>query len=109
MGELSVNDIEVISKPDSALNMEKQNLVLRVQKKEEIKLSLPMIDYFEELRNGVISTNIDPQLSHGIESMKAQLLKVVYIDSDDLEMIVLNNNGYEKINIEIDDNVIRLN
>lgn len=68
-----------------------------------------MIDYFEELRNGVISTNIDPQLSHGIESMKAQLLKVVYIDSDDLEMIVLNNNGYEKINIEIDDNVIRLN
>ena len=68
-----------------------------------------MIDYFEELRNGVISTNIDPQLLHGIESMKAQLLKVVYIDSDDLEMIVLNNNGYEKINIEIDDNVIRLN
>ncbi|MEI3258927.1 MAG: hypothetical protein V8S03_06425 [Faecalimonas umbilicata] len=109
VGELSVNDIEVISKPDSALNMEKQNLVLRVQKKEEIKLSLPMIDYFEELRNGVISTNIDPQLSHGIESMKAQLLKVVYIDGDDLEMIVLNNNGYEKINIEIDDNVIRLN
>ena len=41
--------------------------------------------------------------------MKEQLLKVVYIDSDDLEMIVLNNNGYEKINIEIDDNVIRLN
>lgn len=109
VGELSVNDIDVISKSDSILNIKKKNLVLRVQRKEEIPLSLPMIDYFEELRNGVISTNIDPQLSHGIESMKAQLLKVVYIDSDDLEMIVLNNNGYEKINIEIEDDVIRLN
>ena len=29
----------------------------------------PMLDYFEELKNGVIATNIDPQLSHGVESL----------------------------------------
>ena len=108
VGELNVNDIEVVSKPDSGMNAGKKNLILRVQKREEIMLSLPMVDYFEELRNGVISTNIDPQLSHGIESMKAQLLKVVFSDSDDLEMIILNNNGYDKKSIGIEDGVIRL-
>ena len=90
------------------MNAGKIYLILRVQKREEIMLSLPMVDYFEELRNGVISTNIDPQLSHGIESMKAQLLKVVFSDSDDLEMIILNNNGYDKKSIGIEDGVIRL-
>ncbi|MGM9929323.1 MAG: hypothetical protein ACI35P_15375 [Bacillus sp. (in: firmicutes)] len=108
VGELNVNDIEVISKPDSVMNAGKKNLILRIQKHEEILLSLPMIDYFEELRNGVISTNIDPQLSHGIESMKAQLLKVVFSDNDDLEMIILNNNGYDKKSIVIEDGVLRL-
>ena len=108
VGELNVNDIEVVSKPDSGMNAGKKNLILRVQKREEIMLSLPMVDYFEELRNGVISTNIDPQLSHGIESMKAQLLKVVFSDNDDLEMIILNNNGYDKKSISIEDSVIRL-
>lgn len=108
VGELNVNDIEIVSKPDSAMNAEKKNLILRVQKREEIMLSLPMVDYFEELRNGVISTNIDPQLSHGIESMKAQLLKVVFSDNDDLEIIILNNNGYDKKSIVIEDGMIQL-
>lgn len=108
VGELNENDIEVISKPDSVMNKGKKNLILRVRKCEEIMLSLPMIDYFEELRNGIISTNIDPQLSHGIENMKAQLLNVCFSDSDDLEMIILNNNGYDKISIYIEDGVIRL-
>lgn len=108
VGELNVNDIEVISKSDSAMNADKKNLILRVQKHEEIPLSLPMVDYFEELRNGVISTNIDPQLSHGIESMKAQLLKVVFSDNDDLEIIILNNSGYDKKSIVIEDGMLRL-
>ena len=48
-----------------------------------------MINYFDELRNGVISTNIDPQLSHGIESLKAQLMRIVFSNDDELEMIIL--------------------
>ena len=108
VGELNVNDIEVISKPDSAMNPDKKNIILRVQKQEEIPLSLPMIDYFEELRNGVISTNIDPQLSHGIESLKAQLMRVVFSSDDELEMIILNNKGFDKKGISIEDGVLRL-
>ena len=108
VGELNVADIEIVAKQNSAMNPAKKNLLLRVRKQEEIALTLPMIDYFEELRNGVISTTIDPQLSHGIENLKAQLLKVVASDSDDLEMIILNNTGYEKRSIIIEDKVLRL-
>jgi len=67
---------------------------LKVDREElDCIISLPMLDYFEELRNGIISTNIDPQLSHGVESLKAQLAKE-YNDEDDdtIEMIVLRNN-----------------
>ena len=72
-------------------------------------ISLPMLDYFEELRNGVISTIIDPQLSHGVESLKAQLAKE-YNDEDDdfIEMIVLRNNDSVDYRLEItEDNKIR--
>lgn len=65
-------------------------------------ISLPMINYFEELRNGIISTNIDPQLSHGVESLKAQLSKEC--DDEDnsiIEMIVLRNKKNEDYRLEI--------
>lgn len=86
------------------------DLRLKVEKTElDSIISLPMLDYFEELRNGIISTNIDPQLSHGVESLKAQLAKE-YNDEDDdtIEMIVLRNNDSKDYRLEItDDNKIR--
>lgn len=86
------------------------DLRLKVEKEElDSIISLPMLDYFEELRNGIISTNIDPQLSHGVESLKAQLAKE-YNDEDDdtIEMIVLRNNDSKDYRLEItDDNKIR--
>lgn len=108
VGEININDIEIIVEPNSAMNASKMNLILRLCKKEEIPLSLPMINYFEELRSGVISTNIDPQLSHGIEALKSRLLKVVSSSSEDLEIIILNNTGYEKKGLAIEDGLIRL-
>lgn len=108
VGEININDIEIIVEPDSTMNAAKMNMILHLCKKEKIPLSLPMINYFEELRNGVISTNIDPQLSHGIEGLKSRLLKVVSSSSEDLEIIVLNNTGYEKKGLAIEDGLIRL-
>lgn len=108
VGEININDIEIIVEPNSAMNASKMNLILCLCKKEKIPLSLPMINYFEELRCGVISTNIDPQLSHGIEGLKSRLLKVVSSSSEDLEIIILNNTGYEKKGLAIEDGLIRL-
>lgn len=108
VGEININDIELIAEPDSEMNASKMNLILCLCKKEKIPLSLPMINYFEELRSGVISTNIDPQLSHGIEELKSRMLKVVSSSNEDVEIIVLSNTGYEKKSLAIEDGLIRL-
>ncbi len=108
VGEINVNDIEIIVEPDSTMNASKMNMIFRLCKKEKIPLSLPMINYFEELRNGAISTNIDPQLSHGIEVLKSRLLKVVSSSSEELEIIVLNNTGCEHKRLAIEDGLICL-
>ena len=67
-------------------------------------ISLPMLNYFEELRNGIISTNIDPQLSHGVESLKAQIAQECN-DAEDgpIEMIILQNNKNIDYRLEISD------
>ena len=69
-----------------------------------------MLDYFEELKNGVIATNIDPQLSHGVESLKSQISEILkdYEDEDIVEIVVLKNSGNENIRLELtDDGKIR--
>ena len=79
----------------------------RVELKTEI--TLPLLNYFEELRNGVISTNVDPQLSHGIESLKAELSELVDpLEEDVFEMIILKNSGPKRVGLVItDDKKIR--
>ena len=70
-------------------------------------ISLPMLNYFEELRNGIISTNIDPQLSHGVESLKAQLSKECNDEeSSIIEMIVLRNKKNEDYRLEIGEDLV---
>ena len=108
VGEINTSDIEITAEPDSKMNSSKMNMILSLCKKEKISLSLPMINYFEELKNGVISTNIDPQLSHGIEGLKSQLLKVVSMSDEELELIVLSNTGCRKKGLTIEDELIHL-
>ena len=84
-------------------NHNRNELRLKINKKLlDIVITLPMLDYFEELRNGIISTNIDPQLSHGVESLKAQIAKECNDDNNDyIEMIVLKNNKSDEYSLEI--------
>lgn len=67
-----------------------------------------MLDHFAELRDGVIATNIDPQLSHGIENLKATILSVADIDEDRLDMLVMSNSGYTQESIVIENGIIEL-
>lgn len=113
-GSIPTRKISLVQKMTKDSKFDEVNkrydLRLKVDKEElDSNISLPMLDYFEELRNGIISTNIDPQLSHGVESLKAQLAKE-YNDEDDdtIEMIVLRNNDSIDYRLEItDDNKIR--
>lgn len=107
-GTLNTGDIEVINEQDSDMNKERNNLYLRIKKKHLYHLTLPMMDHFEELRNGVIATNIDPQLSHGIVNLKSTLLGVADTDEDRFDMLVMNNTGYDPESIVIENGMIEL-
>lgn len=52
-------------------------------------ISLPLLDYFDELRAGIISTNIDPQLTHELEKIKAKLCEIVLRNIDNRNSINL--------------------
>lgn len=52
-------------------------------------IGLPLLNYFSEIKNGVIMTDVDPLLSNGIDSMKAQLLSHFSHESDGDETMVL--------------------
>lgn len=65
-------------------------------------ISLPLMDYFEDVRGGAISTNIDPQLTHGIDSIKAQMLSLCKPDSQVglMEMLVMGSQGWSNISLQ---------
>lgn len=107
-GRLNSSDIELFEKKDSELNSNRKNIILRIKQKEICKLSLPMLDHFEELKNGVIATNMDPQLSHGIENLKSRLLELADIDEDKLDFLIMKNDGFGEVSLEIEDGVIIL-
>lgn len=105
--------VEQIKTKDSILNKGKDRYELKLKIDKEVLdtvLTLPMLDYFEELKNGVIATNIDPQLSHGVESLKTQISEILKDDEDEniVEIVVLKNSGNDNIRLELtDDGKIR--
>lgn len=63
-------------------------------------IALPLLNYFEDIRNGIVTTNIDPQLSHGIDSIKAQILACCAQSEDGrLELMVMKTNKWETITL----------
>ena len=109
-GKLNVGDIDLLAESGSSLNQDKYNLVLRIKKQDKSKfiLTLPMMNHFEELRNGVIATGMDPQLSYGIENLKATLLWLADRDEDTFDILVLNNTGFSEQRISIEDGKISI-
>lgn len=105
-GMLDTRDIKLVLSPtkDNVFdkNRVKNELRLDIRKQRLSSIiTLPLLDYFEELKNGIISTNIDPQLSHGVESLKAELASMFSDDEDTFEMIILKNSGNETVELEI--------
>lgn len=104
-GRLNSSDIELVAEPDSNLNSSKKNIILYAKKKKVCPLTLPILEHFEELRNGVIVTNMDPQLSHGIENLKATLLEIADSSYDNLDLLIkTNEGGFKDKSVRFEDN-----
>lgn len=71
-------------------------------KRLDVDLTLPLIDYFEELKDGIIDTDIDPQLSQGIEKLKSEISRVINRndDPDCLKIAISKNSGLDVKTLE---------
>ena len=67
------------------------------------------MNYFEEMRRGAIQTNIDPQLSQGIDSIRAQLIALSESDESDMEMRIITTSGWDPIKASFDDGIWYIN
>ena len=76
LGRVNKGDLEVIQIPASNPfedYPEKQIVALKL-KGDVFRLSLPMVNYFQELLSGAIASNNNPALTHGIATLDALLL-----------------------------------
>ena len=83
----------------------KCDVILEIDGDYKFKLSLPMIVYFGELANGMISTICNPSLTHGISKLKANLIRIAAEDTDDGEISIIVNRTDEakSMKIQIED------
>ncbi|MBQ5990720.1 MAG: hypothetical protein IJL67_14660 [Oscillospiraceae bacterium] len=96
--------VTVKSQDNQYNNTDRYILKLNVNNSDlSCEINLPLLNYFEELKNGIISTNIDPQLSHGIESIKAEISSLEEDEEDTFELVVLKNSGISNIRLSVND------
>ena len=75
---------------------------------DSFMLALPMVTYFGEIANGMISTISNPSLTHGLSKLKALLKKLSEEENDNDEITVIVNNTDKPIELKIivDDNLL---
>lgn len=78
----------------------KYDVELQLGSDLSFKLSLPMVIYFGEIANGMISTISNPSLTHGLSKLKA-MLKKSSEEADKGEISVIVNNTDKPIELKI--------
>ena len=86
----------------------KQEVNLQLDSDINFKLSLPMVIYFGEIANGMISTISNPSLTHGLSKLKAMLKKLSEEEVDEGEISVIVNNTDKPVELKIivEDNLV---
>lgn len=92
-GAIQKRDIKIEIRNTQAYHFEERgNMEIKLKVMNNIltnSINLPLINYFEELTNGIIPTNIDPLLSQGIDNIKTQIFSLLVNETDIDEKIEL--------------------
>lgn len=97
LGEISKSEIKIVTKRIvNQLEDAEEKYDIFIQIKDALfKLSFPMINYFNELMDGAVTSNSNPALTHGIAALDALLLEQCDNSSmnsgDDCEIAVIVN------------------
>lgn len=93
-GRIFSDEVELVAAPTDTVHRDNQHyhLELRYRRLRYI-IRLPMLNYFSEIKNGIITTDIDPLLSNGIDDLKAQLLPATRADNDENQVTLVYMDG----------------
>lgn len=97
-GRISTDNIALKCEPYDTVSGQKQYHLVFSAGKVRYPISLPLLNYFCEIYHGIIITDIDPMLSNGIDSLKAQLLSnfQTSVDENEIPLVFLSGNKWIK-------------
>ncbi|MDM5308107.1 hypothetical protein [Peribacillus frigoritolerans] len=108
LGELEGNDISIIQKYTESVFDSDENhyeIFISFSSKREYKVPLMLLDYFDLISKGAVSTKLNPSLSHGINKMKSQLfLDYKYRDENEtIRLLIHTLKGTRLMKLQIDE------
>ncbi|MDQ0201070.1 hypothetical protein [Neobacillus ginsengisoli] len=111
LGELNNNDISVIQKYKESVFDAAENhyeLYIGFTSKKEYKVPLMLLDYFNHIAKGAVSSKINPSLSHGIDRMKSQLFsEYQYNDNEEIIRLLIHTlKGPKLVKLQIGESEI---
>lgn len=114
IGRIAETDIhiELQKIPSVSDENQKYKLVLRCAENEAITINMPLLDYFSKISSGLIVADIDPILSHGIESLKAKLIaycKPITTDPNEVSLLVREEDSWKIVRMCFEDTSIESN
>lgn len=104
-GRIGTDDISLKCIPVETISSKQKHYRLELQTgRIRFPLNLPLLNYCCEIHHGIIMTDIDPLLSNGIDSLKAQLLSHAHQNTDDnqVQIVFMNGTKWEKRTLTID-------
>lgn len=92
-GRVSIDNVSLKTVPFDTVSGQKQYKLMFSTGNVSYQIRLPLLNYFYEIYKGIIITDIDPVLSNGIDSLKAQLLSDCAKASDPNEVPLVYLSG----------------
>lgn len=111
LGEIKKEDFSIVQKPlDSKMNdIVNEQAVFLSLNNNHFLLNLPLYQYFENRKNGVISSTYNPSLTHNIANLETFLNNSITSGSSDSIKLLCNTTQGQKIKtVYYDDNNTRL-
>lgn len=98
-GRIGTDEIALKCVPIKTVSSVQKRYQLEFQTgKVQYPLNLPLLNYCCEIHHGIIITDIDPLLSNGIDSLKAQLLSHAHpnMDENQVQLVFLEGTKWSR-------------
>ena len=105
-GQIYKNDMKIDTKlVRNIINGKEERKVLLKCKSEQIELTLPILEYFWDISNGLIQSKVEPRLSQGVENIKAKIYRAgrKLEDEDGIGFVYYDGDQFKQIFVKIEE------